>query len=407
VAKKKGVWLEHRSKGKLLDATRTYWLVDDQELAAFLPKQPEENPISVADPVPERCPNAHLGCSFVGTSINSLNAHKRFCSHTPKPKNMRGMRATAPTKASNAQQSTADRTKGPMKAGNKRALKKLKPTSTRSKTTSKQQSRAAAQQGSDAFEPEGEGGFDAEEQEPTPAVAKQVMLILAGGVVVIVLVQIKLLEKTLAQAQKELSRVLIANKGLKEKAGRLEKANRVLETEGASVSQQLLQLEKELAQLKQEAPMQPPMKPAPMQPPMKPAPMQPPMQQPTQQPAPMQQQKMQQQEGEGGFDAEEQDPSTAAAKQVRLIVAGGVVVIVLVQINLLGKALLKAQKELAMQQQPMQQHPMQQPMQYQPMQYQQQPMQQQPPQYQPIQQQPMLQQQMQQPTQCQPMQYQQ
>ena len=122
------------------------------------------------------------------------------------------------------------------------------------------------------------------------------MLIVAGGVVVIVLVQIKLLEKTLAQAQKELSRVLIANKALKEKAGRLEKANRVLETEGASASQQLLRLEKELAQLKQEAPMQPapmqpPMKPAPMQPPMKPAPMQPPMQQPTQQPAPMQQQK--------------------------------------------------------------------------------------------------------------------
>ena len=140
VAKKKGVWLEHRSKGKLLDATRTYWLVDDQELAAFLPKQPEDNPISVADPVTERCPNAHSGCSFVGTSINSLNAHKRFCSHTPKPKNMRGMRATAPTKASNAQQSTADRPKGPMKAGNRRALKKLKPTSTRSKTTSKQQS---------------------------------------------------------------------------------------------------------------------------------------------------------------------------------------------------------------------------------------------------------------------------
>ena len=180
------------------------------------------------------------------------------------------------------------------------------------------------------------------------------------------LVQINLLDKTLAQAQKELSRVLIANKGLKEKAGRLEKANRVLETEGASASQQLLRLEKELAQLKQEAPMQP----APMQPPMKPAPMQPPMQRPTQQPAPMQQQRMQQQEGKGGFDAEEQDPSTAAAKQVRLIVAGGVVVIVLVQINLLGKALLKAQKELAMQQQPMQQ-----PMQYQPMQYQQQPMQ--------------------------------
>ena len=38
VAKKKGVWLEHRSKGKLVDATRTYWLVDDQELAAFLPE---------------------------------------------------------------------------------------------------------------------------------------------------------------------------------------------------------------------------------------------------------------------------------------------------------------------------------------------------------------------------------
>ena len=128
------------------------------------------------------------------------------------------------------------------------------------------------------------------------------MLILAGGVVIIVLVQIKLLEKTLAKAQQELSRVLIANKALKEKAGRLEKANRVLETEGARASQQLLRLEKELAQLKQEAPMQPapmqpPMKPAPMQPPMKPAPMQPPMQQP----APMQQQKCTSKKGRVGL----------------------------------------------------------------------------------------------------------
>ena len=47
---------------------------------------------------------------------------------------------------------------------------------------------------------------------------KQVRLIVAGGVVVIVLVQIKLLEKALSKAQKELARVLIANKGLKEKA---------------------------------------------------------------------------------------------------------------------------------------------------------------------------------------------
>ena len=79
----------------------------------------------------------------------------------------------------------------------------------------------------------------------------------AGGVVVIVLVQIKSLEKALAKAQKELARVLTANKGLKEKAGRLEKANRVLEAEGQAASKQLLRLEEELAQLKQEAPMQP------------------------------------------------------------------------------------------------------------------------------------------------------
>ena len=80
VAKKKGVWLEHRSNGKLVDATRTYWLVDDQELATFLPEEPEDEPISVADPqMGERCPNAHRGCIFVGTSVNSLNTHARFC----------------------------------------------------------------------------------------------------------------------------------------------------------------------------------------------------------------------------------------------------------------------------------------------------------------------------------------
>ena len=78
----------------------------------------------------------------------------------------------------------------------------------------------------------GEGGFDAEEQEPNPAVTKQVRLIVVGGVVVFVLVQIKLLEKALLKAQKELARVLTANKGLKEKTGRLEKANRVLEAKG-------------------------------------------------------------------------------------------------------------------------------------------------------------------------------
>ena len=147
-----------------------------------------------------------------------------------------------------------------MKAGNKRGLKKLKhkettsadeectkePRAKRSKATSKQQSRAAAQQGNEAFDAEEEGGFDAEEQEPTPAVAKQVRLIVAGGVVVLVLVQIKLLEKALLKAQKELARVLTANKGLKEKAGRLEKGNRVLEAEGATASKQLLQLEEEL-----------------------------------------------------------------------------------------------------------------------------------------------------------------
>ena len=152
VAKKKGVWLEHRSKGKLVVATRTNWLVVDQELAAFLPEGPEDNPISVANPVTERCPNAHRGCIFIGTSIDSLNAHKRFCNHTQKTKNMRDMRATAPAKAGNVQQSTADRTKGPMKAGNKRGLKKLKhkettsaedertkePRAWRSKATSKQ-----------------------------------------------------------------------------------------------------------------------------------------------------------------------------------------------------------------------------------------------------------------------------
>ena len=124
VAQKKGVWLEHRSKGKLVDAIRTYWLVDDQELAAFLPEEPEEEPISVADvSTMQACPNAHMGCPFQGSNNNSLSAHMRFCTHTEKTKNMR---ATAPAKAGNVQQATADKTKGPMKAVNKRGLKNLK-----------------------------------------------------------------------------------------------------------------------------------------------------------------------------------------------------------------------------------------------------------------------------------------
>ena len=87
-AKAKGVWLEHRTKGKLADATRTYWLVDDKGLAASLPaklpvslpaKLPDE-PTSVADPnkIVEPCKNTQHGCTFVGSSNNSLNAHARF-----------------------------------------------------------------------------------------------------------------------------------------------------------------------------------------------------------------------------------------------------------------------------------------------------------------------------------------
>ena len=149
VAQKKGVWLEHRSKGKLVDAIRTYWLVDDQELAAFLPEEPEEEPISVADVrTMQACPNAHLGCPFEGSNNNSLNAHLRFCTHTEKTKNMRDMRASA----------QSAKTKVQVKAGQNRASKKPKQsesTSTkearakRSKAMSKQQSQAAAQRGSE------------------------------------------------------------------------------------------------------------------------------------------------------------------------------------------------------------------------------------------------------------------
>jgi hypothetical protein len=149
VAQKKGVWLEHRSKGKLVDAIRTYWLVDDQELAAFLPEEPEEEPISVADVrTMQACPNAHMGCPFQGSTNNSLNAHMRHCNHTEKTKNMRDMRASA----------QSAKTKVQVKAGQNRASKKPKQsesTSTkearakRSKAMSKQQSQAAAQRGSE------------------------------------------------------------------------------------------------------------------------------------------------------------------------------------------------------------------------------------------------------------------
>ena len=41
-AAKKGVWLEYQTKGKLADATRTYWLVGVEELDTLLPASQEE-----------------------------------------------------------------------------------------------------------------------------------------------------------------------------------------------------------------------------------------------------------------------------------------------------------------------------------------------------------------------------
>ena len=156
VAKEKGVWLEHRTKGKLADANRTYWLVDDQELAAFLPEGRKDKPVSVAEPEPrEYCPNAQRGCAFVGTSINSLNAHARFCNYTKKVMNQRDVRAAAPTKKA----STGTKAKGQeRKAGNKRAMKisqhkdATSADAEPSQATRKQQRRGATQQGNEPFD---------------------------------------------------------------------------------------------------------------------------------------------------------------------------------------------------------------------------------------------------------------
>jgi hypothetical protein len=156
VAKEKGVWLEHRTKGKLADANRTYWLVDDQELAAFLPEGRKDEPVSVAEPEPrEYCPNAQRGCAFVGSSINSLNAHARFCNYTKKVMNQRDVRAAAPTKKA----STGTKAKGQeRKAGNKRAMKisqhkdATSADAEPSQATRKQQRRGATQQGNEPFD---------------------------------------------------------------------------------------------------------------------------------------------------------------------------------------------------------------------------------------------------------------
>ena len=90
-ANRKGVWLEHRPKGKLADATRTYWLVDAQGLAASLPADQSDEPMSVAKPgdAARPCESSHLWCTFTTTgNKQSMNAHSRFCRFKPglKPK---------------------------------------------------------------------------------------------------------------------------------------------------------------------------------------------------------------------------------------------------------------------------------------------------------------------------------
>ena len=82
--------------------------------------------------------------------------------------------------------------------------------------------------------------------------AKQVRLIVAGSVVVIVLVQIQSLEKALKKAQKELARVAAQSKDVQETAGRLLAANNLLDAETKIASTQLLRLEEGLAQLRQQ-----------------------------------------------------------------------------------------------------------------------------------------------------------
>jgi hypothetical protein len=83
-AAKKGVWLEHRTKGNLPDASRTYWLVGAEELETLLPTSTEEKRIEEVERSSDlQCPHADLGCPWVAKSRNSLNAHLKHCKFKP------------------------------------------------------------------------------------------------------------------------------------------------------------------------------------------------------------------------------------------------------------------------------------------------------------------------------------
>ena len=207
-------------------------MVDDQGLAAFLLGEPKDEPTNVADPkMAEHCKNAHLDCGVIGSSANSLNAHARFCNfEEEKAKPAAAPKATKAVKAVKA-----TKTNAPVGAS-REAARKSKRTEANSaddenpkkaharprcQATRKSEARAAAQQRNVPFdvEEQEDDDFAAKEQAQGPAMAKQVRLIVAGGVVVIVLVQIKSLGKALAKAQRELARVVAANKGLREATG--------------------------------------------------------------------------------------------------------------------------------------------------------------------------------------------
>ena len=131
-AAKKGVWLEHRTKGKLADATRTYWLVGVDELDTLLPARQEEER-TPEDALTLSCQHADIGCLFkvVGGSQNSLNAHLRHCKFRPttkaaeaaaKGKKTKSARAVAASKA-DKREKKEERQKG----GEKGKEKKKKP----------------------------------------------------------------------------------------------------------------------------------------------------------------------------------------------------------------------------------------------------------------------------------------
>ena len=92
-------------------------MIDDQELAVFMPGEPQGEPISAADPtMAEGCRNAPLGCTFIGSSINSVNAHARFYNFNKK-------KAKPAAAAKAAKVDKADKANVPVEAGKKAARK--------------------------------------------------------------------------------------------------------------------------------------------------------------------------------------------------------------------------------------------------------------------------------------------